>query len=55
MKNEHHDLAGEKASEKKAYASPKLLEYGALSKLTQGTATQAADSSGGVLGKFSHP
>lgn len=55
MENENRNLVEKEASEKKAYASPKLVEYGSLSKLTQGGASQAADSSLGVQGKKVHP
>jgi hypothetical protein len=35
--------AGEKANSKKKYATPVLIEYGTVAKLTQGTRTKKSD------------
>ncbi len=37
------------ATERKTYASPRLIDYGPVSKLTQGTSTRSVDSTPGAL------
>ena len=36
-------------TERKSYASPRLIDYGPVSKLTQGTSTRGSDSTPGAL------
>ncbi len=40
---------GKRETERKTYASPRLIDYGPVSKLTQGTSTRAVDSTPGAL------
>ena len=40
--------ADEKQMMKKLYVSPKLVEYGSVVKLTQGTRTHGDDAAGGM-------
>ena len=40
---------GPRGTERKSYASPRLVDYGPVSKLTQGTSTRGSDSTPGAL------
>jgi len=52
-KNEHEDPkpAAVPRGSKRPYASPRLTEYGSIAKLTQGTGSLQADTSGGGFKK----
>ena len=39
----------QRTTERKTYASPRLIDYGPVSKLTQGTSTRSVDSTPGAL------
>lgn len=43
------DQKGPRPTERKSYASPRLIDYGPVSKLTQGTSTRGSDSTPGAL------
>ena len=40
---------GPQPAERKKYAPPRLIDYGPVSKLTQGTSTRGSDSTPGAL------
>ncbi len=44
MDKQHSEQVPKKRSDKKPYATPRLIEYGSIAKLTQGTLTVGADS-----------
>ncbi len=51
MDKQHSEQVPKERRDKKPYATPRLIEYGSIAKLTQGTLTVGADS--GPQGKNS--
>jgi len=48
MDKAHSEQVPKKRRDKKPYAAPRLIEYGTIAKLTQGTATVGADANQGM-------
>jgi hypothetical protein len=49
LDEENQENSQEGKKQKKPYASPKLVEYGSVRKLTETTGTQAGDAGGGMM------
>jgi hypothetical protein len=49
MGRDEADEAGQTAREPKAYETPRLVEYGSIAKLTQGSRTVLNDAGAGMV------